>query len=255
MPFTLSHPIAVWPLWRLSQKRLDLAALSVGAMVPDISYFLALRPVGNVGHSLAGIFLEGIPSGLALLVIGRYLLWRPMLLLMPRVIASRLPVPGRYSFLPLSRVFNIVVSIGVGALTHILWDSFTHARGWGVEQFGVLSREIGISPVVVPMYKWLQYGGGVVGLAIILGLITVSLQAMEPHRQQSQLSTPWVVAAWAFILCATMVTVAGALFPVLNTGSLSALVVGAVIGCVSGFFVGCCLYAVAFWAYRAFSQG
>jgi len=51
MPYTLAHPIATAPLWYLSRRRLDLAALAIGSMMPDISDFIALQPFGNIGCS------------------------------------------------------------------------------------------------------------------------------------------------------------------------------------------------------------
>jgi Domain of unknown function (DUF4184) len=54
MPFTLAHPIAAYPLWQLSRKRLNLLGLMVGTIVPDLAYFLALRPIESFGHTLPG---------------------------------------------------------------------------------------------------------------------------------------------------------------------------------------------------------
>jgi hypothetical protein len=57
MPFTLSHPAAVAPLWPIARRfRLSLAALAIGAMVPDFEFFLHLRPAARWSHALVGVF-------------------------------------------------------------------------------------------------------------------------------------------------------------------------------------------------------
>jgi hypothetical protein len=72
MPFTLAHPIAALPLWQLSGKRLNLLGLMVGTIVPDLAYFLALRPIESFSHTLLGALTQGVLEGLVLFGIVRY---------------------------------------------------------------------------------------------------------------------------------------------------------------------------------------
>jgi len=249
MPFTLAHPIAVLPVWQLTQRKLDLPALMMGAMMPDVSYFLALQTVPNIGHSMAGIFLEGIPSGLMLLLLGRYLLWPPVLSLLPEYVSDR-TASATYSFLPLSRFFNIVLSLAIGALTHIFWDSFTHKNGWAVQHISWLSSELlGLS-----IYKWLQYGGGVVGLCLLALVAFNTLQNREPHHRYRALSGKQsVVAAVLISVVASEVTLQ-AISAEPAIAGLNDIVVRFVIGSVSGTFLGLCLYAVLFWLISTVSR-
>ncbi len=56
MPFTLAHPIAAYPLWQLSQKRLNLLGLMVGTIVPDLGDFLGLPLIESLHPISAKIF-------------------------------------------------------------------------------------------------------------------------------------------------------------------------------------------------------
>jgi Domain of unknown function (DUF4184) len=89
MPFTLAHPIAALPLWLGSQKRLNLMGLMVGTIVPDLAYFLALRPIESFGHTVLGALTQGLLEGLILFGIVQYGLMRPLLAIAPQVIAQR----------------------------------------------------------------------------------------------------------------------------------------------------------------------
>ncbi|MEL7228106.1 MAG: DUF4184 family protein, partial [Cyanobacteria bacterium J06576_12] len=212
MPFTLAHPIAALPLWWGSQRRLDLTALMIGATIPDISYFIALQPVANIGHQFSGIFLEGIPSAFALLLIGKYVLWQPVMQLLPRAIAQRFPRRCPYRILPVSRLLMITLSIALGAATHIVWDNFTHYRGWGVNRIGLLSHEV----LNLPIYKWLQHSGGLIGFALILLFAYQAFRTLESRYQHSTsslktLPISWKVFAGGAISSITILTIFTAL--------------------------------------------
>lgn len=259
MPFTLAHPVATLPLWKLSKRRLDLPALAVGATIPDISYFVALQPMPNIGHSLIGIVLEGLPSGFVLLLIGRYWLWQPVRSLLPGAIATRVPIHCPYDFLPLPRLVNLALSIAIGALTHIVWDNFTHAYGWGVQRFSGLSATI----AGLPIYKALQYGCGLLGFAILLLLLTQFVAKQPRQYRPSQLSRSWKRMGWGAIATINALTIATAILvesqqnlssASLSSASLSSTIVRGIIGSVSGLFLGLCLYALTFWIHKIFRR-
>lgn len=246
MPFTLSHAIAAWPLWKLSNKRLDLPALAIGTTLPDISYFIALHPVSNIGHSLPGLFIEGIPSGLVLLLISRYLLWRPMLALLPRTIAARLPHQSTYHFFPIQRFFIILLSLVAGDLSHIVWDSFTHYNGWSVSKLPWLS----IPVFALPIYKWLQYGGGVVGLLLVTIVISKMINQRSHRPHQPTLPDRWKGMAWGLVVGIIVLMSWVAIAQGAPPQPLSSLIIRAVVGIVSGCFLGLCAYASGFWLYQ-----
>ena len=158
MPFTLAHPAAVLPLAR---SRLHFPALLLGSMAPDFVYFLAGRPVSGVGHSFWGCVLLNLPLVVLFYALYRWLvadvLWR----FLPDVLRCA-PWQGRA--LPRwQAVLCFVVSAFAGMASHVLLDAFTHKGAFFVEALPVLQlRAAGL-----PVYKWLQYGGGVFGMAAV----------------------------------------------------------------------------------------
>ena len=55
------------------------------------------------------------------------------------------------------------VSAALGALTHVVWDAFTHLDRWGMRVFPVLGRQL----AGAPLYWYLQYGGSAVAAVVI----------------------------------------------------------------------------------------
>ena len=152
MPFTIAHPIAAAPIWLLSKRKLDLLALAIGTMIPDLQYFIYLKPVRSIGHSLPGVFIEGLPCGLVILLVFHWVFKYPLLALSPSILADRLPPIRRFSFFPLSQLFIILASIAIGGISHILWDDFTHSTGWFVVRFPLLQSKID-RPLKLPNFR------------------------------------------------------------------------------------------------------
>jgi hypothetical protein len=167
MPLTTSHPAAVIPLKRLN---LDLSAMVIGSMTPDMVYFIpGCLPLSDYSHTLAGILILGIPLGLAALSVFQYLIKYPLLSLLPADHQSRLSrVTGPYTFFPAKRFLLIAASVLIGELTHVIWDSFTHLDGWVVMRVDILKAHLTI-PVLtgVPVYLVLQHGSTVVGMLLM----------------------------------------------------------------------------------------
>ncbi len=167
MPFTLCHPAAIIPFAR---QRFVLSALVVGSLSPDFIYFLNLAPRGQFGHTIPGVFLFCLPAGIGVLLIFHALLKWPILSLLPQVLQERLIGPARgFTFRPITRTLLIVVSILIGAFTHIIWDGFTHEYGWAVIKLQFLSSPvIEIGSRTIPLFKLLQHSSTAVGGGMLL---------------------------------------------------------------------------------------
>jgi|SRR5579859_4562997 len=128
MPFPLAHPAAVLPLRRFCPKFLNLPALIIGSIVPDLGYLLVSRHWDELTHQLLGSFVFCLPVGLSLLG----------LFYASRATVIRL-LPGRYQRLyqPFCQrssgsLMVSLFSLLLGSWTHLVWDSFTHKDGWVV---------------------------------------------------------------------------------------------------------------------------
>jgi uncharacterized protein DUF4184 len=179
MPFTLAHPAAIVPVHVLARGRLRLAALALGAASPDFQYFLPLDTERRFAHSLPGLILFCLPAGwLALVLFDR---WgrRGVQALLP--IPWRLPPPP----VPPRPLLATTAALLVGALTHVVWDSFTHASGWGVQHLPMLRGPVFPPLLSVQWLKVLQHGSSLMGLAV-LAYVCLRWMQSQPVRPWSQ---------------------------------------------------------------------
>ncbi|MFE5398387.1 DUF4184 family protein [Streptomyces sp. NPDC056568] len=189
MPFTLSHAVAVLPAVRsdgTAQGRLVPAVLVAGSFSPDITYYAAsfvsgAMEFGDVTHSFPGVLTVDVV--IACVLVGMWLLLRePLVALLPRDRQGRAAALLRCGA-PRARVDAPLVlrwyaSAVLGALTHVVWDAFTHHDRWGMRVLPVLGREIAGSP----LYWYLQYGGSAVA-ALVIALFLVRTLRRAPRAE------------------------------------------------------------------------
>lgn len=212
MPFTPSHAVVALPFVRTP---LVPAAIAVAAMAPDLPLFVRFGPLGyGRTHDLVWL-----PATM-LLALGLLLVWRCLLRpaareLAPEWLAARLPAgwdrgaagsfrdtlgvravrdPGRPQRWRVSWVALalLAASLAIGIVSHIAWDAFTHEARWGSEVLPVLDEQWG----PLAGYKWLQYGSGVVGLAIIGVWAVLWLRRRGTDRPVPRVLPGWVRWAW-----------------------------------------------------------
>ncbi|MFF7380238.1 DUF4184 family protein [Streptomyces massasporeus] len=183
MPFTLSHAAAVLPAVRTDgtgRGPLVPAVLVAGSFAPDMTYYAAsvlpgAMEFGDVTHAVPGVFTVDVLIAWAL--VGLWLLMRePLVALLPRARQGRVATLLRCGA-PRARVRPSLVarwyaSAVLGALTHVVWDAFTHLDRWGMRLFPVLGREVAGSP----LYWYLQYGGSAVAAVVITVFVTRALR-------------------------------------------------------------------------------
>ena len=167
MPLTFSHPVAAIPFRRCG---LILSALVIGSMSPDFEYFLRLSPGFHFGHTLPGLVLFCIPSGLTALLLFHAVIKYPLFSLLPKSHQERVySVLNAFSCRSLKDLFLIIISLFLGACTHVFWDAFTHSYGWAVRQFPILTLPLLDTPQgTLRMYKVLQHGSTIFGGLLLL---------------------------------------------------------------------------------------
>jgi hypothetical protein len=142
MPWTFAHPAAVLPLRPWCPQRLSFGALVVGSISPDIGYYVGWFDLATAAHTLLGLLTICLPSGLALTALVR-VLHRPVAGLLPhrhrQAILSLPPMP-----LPKSPIaaWTIGISVLIGAVSHVAWDSFTHGTGYLVSKWPALRMPV-----------------------------------------------------------------------------------------------------------------
>ena len=201
MPFTPSHAVVALPFLRTP---LVPAAIAVGAMAPDLPLFVPVAPFGYLqSHSFAYLPVT------MLLALGLLLAWRcglrpAMRELSPQWIAQRLPeewdagaaAAAAETFArrgrrhpSLSGVLLLVLSLALGAASHIVWDLFTHEG-----RAGIAALDVPWGPL--PAYKWLQHGSSIVGLAILALWAAAWLRRRRPSPPLTRTLPDGVRVAW-----------------------------------------------------------
>jgi hypothetical protein len=167
MPFTLAHPAAVLPLRRVRLMR--TVPLIIGAMTPDAPYFTPWhlsRHAPELTHSFLGTFTLDLPIGLVMLAL-LWLLRAPLAApLWPSAEAKCFCAMERFGKRP-GNWMLAPLSILIGAWTHVLWDSFTHADGWMVSRISALSAPVSFFSYTGQLCHVLQYASSVFGLAVL----------------------------------------------------------------------------------------
>ncbi len=180
MPFTLAHPAAAIPLWRPLGRFGVLSALVIGSMAPDFVYYLPLGIVRHESHSLGGLAWFCLPAGLLAYASFHGLMRPATMVLLPPAMCDRLTLAPRSR--GLSAVLGVVLSILVGASTHVLWDGFTHGSGFFVQQIWPLQEVLWSFPgYPVYAFKVLQHGGTIVGLTLLAVWVRRWYLATSPH--------------------------------------------------------------------------
>lgn len=183
MPFTLSHAAAVLPAVRgdgSGRGRLVPAVLVAGSFSPDMTYYAAsvlpgAMEFGTFTHSFTGVFTLDVLVAWAL--VGAWLVLRePLVALLPPARQGR-PAGLLRCGTPRRRPRTSTAlwwygSAVLGALTHVVWDAFTHHDRWGVRLLPVLGRDAGGAP----MFLYAQYGSSAVGAVAIAVFAAVALR-------------------------------------------------------------------------------
>jgi len=152
-------------------------------MAPDFEYFIRMRPVGHIGHTIGGIFYFDLPVTFLTAYLFHLLIRNPLSEQLPEPIRGRLSTYSDFDWnsYVLRHGFYLVMSILIGISSHILWDSFTHANGIFVQQIEFLSQSVYLFHYRIPTYKVLQHSSTLAG-AFVLFLVFIKLPTKKVPR-------------------------------------------------------------------------
>jgi hypothetical protein len=241
VPFTVSHAAAVLPLHGLSKHKLPLSALMIGSMAPDFGYFFSHDASRALTHSFSGLFIFALPAGLAVWLFYVAVLEKATITLLSDRWHTRFAHTDALSAPLIARA---CVALVLGAVTHLLWDSFTHRGTFVTDAFPVLTGP-------TPGFSWLPIYHLLHALSSVVGLVILAIWARGLHRVPAKsLIRPYKISDRAR---------SGALWVLLVGSLLGALIdwlpyvhrhydaqlFGAAVGLMSGFFVAWCCIAIA----------
>jgi hypothetical protein len=239
VPFTPAHVAAVLPLVGKGRPKWAFpSALVIGSLVPDLLYFVPIRSDRNLSHSLTGVVTLDLALGLLFLALWRFVAAPVVRDLSPGRIRSKIPVPPPST---VREALWAVPCVVLGALTHVVWDSFTHANGWVVQRVPFLTEEFGL-----PIFELAQYGSGLFGCALVLAYCLRSPDAPLTSDDAPRATERERVAALALLAALPVVCALAFALPAWLVGTQTEIVLYiAVVRGVSGLGLVAC--AVAVW--------
>jgi hypothetical protein len=187
VPFTISHTAVVLPFSRWLARWQLLSAATIGAMVPDFRVFFPGMPRVET-HSFTALFTFCLPVGLITYWLFQRLIKSPILEVLPEGPYARWrPFAAEANIRSLRQWLLAAAGVLAGAVTHLIWDGFTHDGGRGVRMFPVLDDSIiDIGTRHLPAIYVLQDLGSLIGLAAVLAMLSYGLrrgpEAAVPNR-------------------------------------------------------------------------
>jgi hypothetical protein len=188
MPFTISHVAAVLPFYRVLARWRLLSATVIGSMVPDFGFLMPWRPPRFETHSAPALLTFCLPVGLATFWLFHTVIKVAVVEVLPNSAYARwreaeMPVDLR----SLTQWMLAACGIEVGAISHIIWDAFTHEGARGVRMIPALD-----DPVVdfaghhLMGTRLLQDVSSLIGLAVVLLLVIYGLRPGPVDRSMIQ---------------------------------------------------------------------
>jgi len=243
MPFTVSHAAAVLPLRRFGKLELPLTALMVGSMAPDFGYFFSPEASRQLTHSIPALFTFCLPAGFAAWLFYIAVLEKATITLLSDRWHTRF---AHTDAITTSLIVRACVAIVLGAVTHLIWDSFTHRATIATDAFPVLMRH-------TPGFPWLPVYSMLHGLSSVVGLVILGYWMRQLHRQPARsLIRPFDISERTRYGAIGILVVASLLLGLVDWlpyqhAHYTAQLFYLTVGLSSGFFVAWCGIAIGLW--------
>lgn len=197
MPLTFAHPAIVLPFNYLPKRWFSLTGLITGSVVPDFEYFIRMKVLSIYSHTPFGLFWFDLPLAFVLTFVYHNIARDMFINNIPRSLYRRLCIYKAFNWnnycktnLPV-----VVISILIGAASHLFWDSFTHLNGYFVIAWG-MGKQVSLLGVQLPLYKVIQHASTLAGGVVVLVAI-LKLPALQVVPQKS---------SYGYLLMVMMVT-------------------------------------------------
>lgn len=204
MPFTFSHPALVLPLTYLPKQWFSLTGLVIGSLAPDFEYFLRMKVTSHYSHTIGGLFWFDLPLGILLAFIFHSIVRNALIQNLPSLLNSRFStyIGFEWNTHFIKNWLVVLISLLIGAASHLLWDSFTHNHGYFVEAVPALAETVTLFGKEIPVFKILQHSSTVLG-AILIAYAIYRLPAINTGKARISAKYWGLVAAVSFIIIAT----------------------------------------------------
>jgi formate-dependent nitrite reductase membrane component NrfD len=259
MPFTISHAAVVLPFSRVLARWRLLSAVVIGSMVPDFGLFFPWRMHRFETHSAFALLTFCLPVGLATYWLFQYLIKAPLIEVLPEGAYARWrPFSSAADFSSLRQWVMAACGVLVGAVTHLVWDAFTHENARGIRMVPWLEEPaVEIGNHRMAGVRLLQDGSSLLGLVVVLVLVCYALRRGHEQLVPDRAFRPaerwtWVLTYGiaAMALSAAWLLLAGMGEP--RTHSVKLLVTGIAVASLRGIATALlCVSVAEAWRLRA----
>ncbi|WP_195573003.1 DUF4184 family protein [Paenibacillus sp. 1001270B_150601_E10] len=206
MPFTFAHPAYALPIQRLSKRYVSMTGIILGSMAPDFEYFIALEPYQHIGHTLKGLLLEALPLSVLLAFLFHRIVKQELAHHLPSIWqldqrAAALMSKDRWSLRSHREWIRFLLSVAIGFYSHVAIDAFTHASGAVV----VRSTWLQGSVFGIPVYKYMQHGLSLLGLAFLGIWLLHVLSRVQVGHYGRKVSPQQKFMYWALVLLTAII--------------------------------------------------
>jgi hypothetical protein len=196
MPFTLSHPALVLPLNLLPKKWFSITGLVIGSLAPDLQAFFSSETGKTATHTWWGILWFCIPVSIVLSFLFHLSVREMLITHLPRFFQLKYI---RYKDLDWVATFKknwliIIISIAIGAASHLFWDSFSHFNGFFIKGNAALQGNTTIRGQSVEIPFVIQYLNSGIGLLIVL-IAMIQVPRSHNVRIRIVIMKYWLVMA------------------------------------------------------------
>lgn len=188
-------------------------------------------------HTISGLFWFDLPLGLLLTILYLTCIEEKLISALPQCLYRNYDGRSRdlyRSVWSFECIAVICYSVLLGAVSHLLWDAFTHPYGYFVSQIPWLDNSIAVESFNLKYYKLLQH------TSTIAGLVFIAVSVASYPKVNSKVDKSFRINFWATV---TVVVVFIVIIKILWT--FNRLVFGyLVVTTISAFFIGIFLAAV-----------
>jgi hypothetical protein len=258
MPFTISHAAVVLPFSRILARWRLLSAVVIGAMVPDFGLFFPWRVYRFETHSAVALLTFCLPVGLAAYWVFQYLVKTPLVELLPAGAYARWrPFAPHADLRSLRQWMLAACGVLAGAVSHLVWDAFTHENARGIRMIPWLEEPIvELGSHRMAGVRLLQDGSSLIGLVIVLGFLCYGLRRGRERPVPDRPLRPAERWGWVLGYAVAAIALSGAWLLWAHMGeprghSVKALAVGIAVASLRGLATALlCTSAALGWRLR-----
>ena len=201
MPFTFSHPAIVLPLSKVSRNWFSLTGLVIGSMTPDLEYPIREDSSTWVSHTLPGLFWFDLPLGLVLTFVFHDVIRNRLYDNLPIFLKRRVWPFRTFDWNAYCRQhwLLVIVSVFLGASSHLLWDGLTHHHGFFAGLFPVMVNGVSIMGTVLTWSRVLQHISTFIGGLVVIWAVA-SMPVVDVERHQNPKYWPLVFSIVAVLV-------------------------------------------------------